>query len=181
MEVVLVLGSVYRCLVVSCAMFFFSSRRRHTRCALVTGVQTCALPISRGTEGVPQHAREGRTDARAGGQPGAVQRVPCRRAGVGGAVVAARRCAVLPRLRGGGRAVRHGNCGPPHLLRAGGAGAGGDCRGAGRRSAVGVRRARTRATIRSVSTPQRRGDTHIAIPAPKPSSPRGAGPPTPTP
>src|SRR3546814_2282274 len=27
--------------------FVFSSRRRHTRCALVTGVQTCALPISR--------------------------------------------------------------------------------------------------------------------------------------
>src|SRR3546814_12540975 len=27
------------------AFFFFSSRRRHTRCALVTGVQTCALPI----------------------------------------------------------------------------------------------------------------------------------------
>src|SRR3546814_16184091 len=32
-----------RCLVF--AVFFFSSRRRHTRCALVTGVQTCALPI----------------------------------------------------------------------------------------------------------------------------------------
>src|SRR3546814_10211421 len=30
--------------------FFFSSRRRHTRCALVTGVQTCALPISEGRE-----------------------------------------------------------------------------------------------------------------------------------
>src|SRR3546814_4608192 len=29
-------------------MFVFSSRRRHTRCALVTGVQTCALPISCG-------------------------------------------------------------------------------------------------------------------------------------
>src|SRR3546814_9163613 len=28
-----------------CFFFFFSSRRRHTRCALVTGVQTCALPI----------------------------------------------------------------------------------------------------------------------------------------
>src|SRR3546814_16015485 len=28
-----------------CCFFFFSSRRRHTRCALVTGVQTCALPI----------------------------------------------------------------------------------------------------------------------------------------
>src|SRR3546814_10389448 len=27
-------------------LFFFSSRRRHTRCAFVTGVQTCALPIS---------------------------------------------------------------------------------------------------------------------------------------
>src|SRR3546814_13283207 len=27
-------------------LFFFSIRRRHTRCALVTGVQTCALPIS---------------------------------------------------------------------------------------------------------------------------------------
>src|SRR3546814_2509450 len=28
------------------SLFFFSSRRRHTSCALVTGVQTCALPIS---------------------------------------------------------------------------------------------------------------------------------------
>src|SRR3546814_9716865 len=28
-----------------CFVFFFSSRRRHTRCALVTGVQTCALPM----------------------------------------------------------------------------------------------------------------------------------------
>src|SRR3546814_6815092 len=28
-------------------VFFFSSRRRHTRCALVTGVQACALPISK--------------------------------------------------------------------------------------------------------------------------------------
>src|SRR3546814_4749900 len=33
--------SSYTC----CVIFFFSSRRRHTRCALVTGVQTCALPI----------------------------------------------------------------------------------------------------------------------------------------
>src|SRR3546814_2288494 len=30
---------------VLCVCFFFASRRRHTRCALVTGVQTCALPI----------------------------------------------------------------------------------------------------------------------------------------
>src|SRR3546814_8528121 len=28
-------------------VFFFSSRRRHTRCALVTGFQACALPISK--------------------------------------------------------------------------------------------------------------------------------------
>src|SRR3546814_19176570 len=39
------------CCVILCCIyhvlgfFFFSSRRRHTRCALVTGVQTCALPI----------------------------------------------------------------------------------------------------------------------------------------
>src|SRR3546814_9246885 len=42
-------GVIYCCSVVIsvyCFVFFFSSRRRHTRCALVTGVQTCALPIS---------------------------------------------------------------------------------------------------------------------------------------
>src|SRR3546814_6376295 len=47
--------------------FFFSSRRRHTSCALVTGVQTCALPICAFQERVEpcplfacdlQHARE---------------------------------------------------------------------------------------------------------------------------
>src|SRR3546814_8369331 len=45
----LVLGwyVVVVCIVCLCVWFFFcSSRRRHTRCALVTGVQTCALPIS---------------------------------------------------------------------------------------------------------------------------------------
>src|SRR3546814_4175510 len=31
--------------ILSCCVFFFSSIRRQTRCALVTGVQTCALPI----------------------------------------------------------------------------------------------------------------------------------------
>src|SRR3546814_3358548 len=36
--------------------FFFSSRRRHTRCALVTGVQTCALPISTAFEELLMHA-----------------------------------------------------------------------------------------------------------------------------
>src|SRR3546814_7150222 len=35
-------------LINSVDFFFFSSRRRHTRCALVTGVQTCALPILTG-------------------------------------------------------------------------------------------------------------------------------------
>src|SRR3546814_10160536 len=33
-------------------LFFFSSRRRHTSCALVTGVQTCALPISAQSRGI---------------------------------------------------------------------------------------------------------------------------------
>src|SRR3546814_9996554 len=32
-------------IIIDYVLFFFSSRRRHTRCALVTGVQTCALPI----------------------------------------------------------------------------------------------------------------------------------------
>src|SRR3546814_1324546 len=39
---------VYVCVICACSslcFFFFSSRRRHTRCALVTVVQTCALPI----------------------------------------------------------------------------------------------------------------------------------------
>src|SRR3546814_10068051 len=39
--------SCYNLFVLHVLLFFcFSSRRRHTRCALVTGVQTCALPIS---------------------------------------------------------------------------------------------------------------------------------------
>src|SRR3546814_1341805 len=39
---------VFCCICLIVCVFFFSSRRRHTRCALVTGVQTCALPISGG-------------------------------------------------------------------------------------------------------------------------------------
>src|SRR3546814_3373245 len=40
--------------------FFFSSRRRHTRCALVTGVQTCALPIS-SSPTMSRYAKSGAT------------------------------------------------------------------------------------------------------------------------
>src|SRR3546814_8163987 len=39
----------------SFCFFFFSSRRRHMRCALVTGVQTCALPISEARLRLPVH------------------------------------------------------------------------------------------------------------------------------
>src|SRR3546814_13622806 len=39
------------------SVFFFSSRRRHTRCALVTGVQTCALPILSGARPKPKALR----------------------------------------------------------------------------------------------------------------------------
>src|SRR3546814_10527176 len=38
------------CLCLYIRFFCFSSRRRHTRCALVTGVQTCALPICRSAD-----------------------------------------------------------------------------------------------------------------------------------
>src|SRR3546814_3834888 len=55
--------------VIDCrSFFFFSSRRRHTRCALVTGVQTCALPICFGEQGraaleVTVEATMGKADA----------------------------------------------------------------------------------------------------------------------
>src|SRR3546814_3286992 len=42
---------------VSVLICFFSSRRRHTRCALVTGVQTCALPISRTAAHATEYVR----------------------------------------------------------------------------------------------------------------------------
>src|SRR3546814_4262299 len=41
----LYLSVIYILVIMLVLFFFFSSRRRHTRCALVTGVQTCALPI----------------------------------------------------------------------------------------------------------------------------------------
>src|SRR3546814_4894120 len=53
------------CCLVLLLFFFFSSRRRHTRYALVTGVQTCALPIYIGCGLV---ARRLRRDGGAGGK-----------------------------------------------------------------------------------------------------------------
>src|SRR3546814_971874 len=58
------MSKVYAMLVVSLmsvrfAFFFFSSRRRHTRCALVTGVQTCALPIFTPKQIADSHATSG--------------------------------------------------------------------------------------------------------------------------
>src|SRR3546814_18712890 len=50
---------VNRYLLYTWSMFFFSSRRRHTRCALVTGVQTCALPIWDARAGAAPHALPG--------------------------------------------------------------------------------------------------------------------------
>src|SRR3546814_8342815 len=52
-------------------MFFVSSRRRHTRCALVTGVQTCALPISWHSCSVTIkiHETEGLVTLRRDGEP----------------------------------------------------------------------------------------------------------------
>src|SRR3546814_3025353 len=44
-RVCVVIGELLDYCIVALFLFFFSSRRRHTRCALVTGVQTCALPI----------------------------------------------------------------------------------------------------------------------------------------
>src|SRR3546814_1032606 len=57
-------------------LFFFSSRRRHTRCALVTGVQTCALPIYQ-----PLREVDGRvvTLGTEGVIEGQLPHLPCRR------------------------------------------------------------------------------------------------------
>src|SRR3546814_8895564 len=65
-------------------LFFFSSRRRHTRCALVTGVQTCALPILHaGTLAQPVQVAPG------SGRPILVVVALRRRVLVGGSSVAA--------------------------------------------------------------------------------------------
>src|SRR3546814_2686127 len=53
-----------------CLIFFFSSRRRHTRCALVTGVQTCALPICRCRRRCPSLFLRAGGDLRGGHQLG---------------------------------------------------------------------------------------------------------------
>src|SRR3546814_6521010 len=69
-------------------LLFFSSRRRHTRCALVTGVQTCALPISPSPprpicltcSQVPREVPRLKRVVRAGlhGQVGQIGRASCR-------------------------------------------------------------------------------------------------------
>src|SRR3546814_17953469 len=54
-------------------LFFFSSRRRHTRCALVTGVQTCALPVigevAPGTPAAQASMKPGELIQEVAGQP----------------------------------------------------------------------------------------------------------------
>src|SRR3546814_10757188 len=57
-------------------IFFFSSRRRHTRCALVTGGQTCALPISLGSRSSRLWATRARCPRRSGSAP-STKRTSC--------------------------------------------------------------------------------------------------------
>src|SRR3546814_2082148 len=57
MSIVVDEGWILKSVVFVCCLFF-SSRRRHTRCALVTGVQTCALPIYVGGELLPGFLRD---------------------------------------------------------------------------------------------------------------------------
>src|SRR3546814_20942684 len=69
--------------------FFFSSRRRHTRCALVTGVQTCALPICRHRQDLPRRGQRG----------GGLERITRAAAGAGAPGGGSRREARLPARR----------------------------------------------------------------------------------
>src|SRR3546814_16363704 len=66
--------SLFLSFIILILFFFFSSRRRHTRCALVTGVQTCALPIWRQSRDDLEIRRARRDGGHAAG--------PTRRAGV---------------------------------------------------------------------------------------------------
>src|SRR3546814_3727279 len=85
-----------------CSFFFFSIRRRHTRCALVTGVQTCALPIS-GFVGSPLAATA--TGARPSTTAAFAARARTARLGTG---------AGLRRRGGGGRRGLGGALGVAH-------------------------------------------------------------------
>src|SRR3546814_11946481 len=88
--------------------FFFSSRRRHTSCALVTGVQTCALPIS-----VPAPRRgEDRAGVVLEEPAGEVPSGP--RAGPGDAHSGAGALAVLQGSHQQGRPLRVGHQGIAH-------------------------------------------------------------------
>src|SRR3546814_8345400 len=71
-------------LIVWLSCFCFSSRRRHTRCALVTGVQTCALPISRQPWSVITAEKDRARHRRYRYQHGQARRLPRRprRAGI---------------------------------------------------------------------------------------------------
>src|SRR3546814_4969277 len=71
--------------------FFFSSRRRHTRCALVTGVQTCALPIWRRAMRGDQD-RGGWQNGTAHGSPPSRQAQPAPWPGIGRASCRERVC-----------------------------------------------------------------------------------------
>src|SRR3546814_4515943 len=91
--------------------FFFSSRRRHTRCALVTGVQTCALPIWKdpvlAAAAVTRHADRADGDAEIVARP-AVAGIVILRAG-GGKQYILVDLAVLQEASGRGRRPQRGD------------------------------------------------------------------------
>src|SRR3546814_13417165 len=99
--------------------FFFSSRRRHTRCALVTGVQTCALPIfddARGRRGAILRIERRDEDAVVPCGDERVDRGADRRRavahGMGDAAIGAERALQRARLRLGNRSERRAPAGP---------------------------------------------------------------------
>src|SRR3546814_10336414 len=75
--------------------FFFSSRRRHTSCALVTGVQTCALPISEGAGGWREDCRPGSSPRRVGSDDLQLESQVWRSGGLGGQAAAGDRKSVV--------------------------------------------------------------------------------------
>src|SRR3546814_4191229 len=87
----LVVSRLYYNVLLSLSLFFFSSRRRHTRCALVTGVQTCALPIlERAVGGAQSGCLEAVGEGDLGPLRAIVRAVEVRARRVGAAVVGRR-------------------------------------------------------------------------------------------
>src|SRR3546814_6431612 len=98
-------------IVVLCKILVFPSRRRHTRCALVTGVQTCALPI------LPRHGITVKTSGRRGWRSWRINKNGADRAAIDRTAIDAQKKSDAGNLRHGER-KRQDHCDRNHRPKA---------------------------------------------------------------